>query len=163
MGEVLITLTVNDHRYSSEVSPSLRLLDLLRDTLGFTSVKEGCSEGECGACTVLMNGKAVTSCTIMAFQADGSEIVTVEGLEKRGELEPIKRAFIENDAVQCGFCTPGMIISAKALLDKNATPTEEDVRRALEGNLCRCTGYIPIIKAVLNAAERMGEHAKQPS
>jgi len=123
--------------------------------LGFTSVKEGCSEGECGACTVIMNGEAVTSCTIMAFQADGSEILTVEGLERRGELKALEEAFMENDAVQCGFCTPGMIMSAKALLDKNKTPTEEEIRRAIEGNLCRCTGYVPIINAISDAAERM--------
>lgn len=155
MGKLRINLTVNDCRYSLDIDPSMRLLDLLRDVLGFTSVKEGCSEGECGACTVIMNGEAVTSCTIMAFQADGSEILTVEGLERRGELKALEEAFMENDAVQCGFCTPGMIMSAKALLDKNKTPTEEEIRRAIEGNLCRCTGYVPIINAISDAAERM--------
>ena len=153
---MLISLTVNDRRYSLEVDPSMRLVDLLGDVLGFTSVKEGCSEGECGACTVLLDGRAVTSCTIMAFQADGSEILTVEGLESLGELEPIEKAFIENDAVQCGFCTPGMIMSVRALLSKNRKPSEEEARRAIEGNLCRCTGYVPIIRAIMDAAERMG-------
>jgi len=153
---LLISLTVNDRRYSLEVDPSMRLVDLLGDVLGFTSVKEGCSEGECGACTVLLDGRAVTSCTIMAFQADGSEILTVEGLESLGELEPIEKAFIENDAVQCGFCTPGMIMSVRALLSKNRKPSEEEARRAIEGNLCRCTGYVPIIRAIMDAAERMG-------
>jgi len=153
---LLISLTVNDRRYSLEVDPSMRLVDLLGDVLGFTSVKEGCSEGECGACTVLLDGRAVTSCTIMAFQADGSEILTVEGLESLGELEPIEKAFIENDAVQCGFCTPGMIMSVRALLSKNRKPSEEEAKRAIEGNLCRCTGYVPIIRAIMDAAERMG-------
>lgn len=153
---MLISLTVNDRRYSLEVDPSMRLVDLLGDVLGFTSVKEGCSEGECGACTVLLDGRAVTSCTIMAFQADGSEILTVEGLESLGELEPIEKAFIENDAVQCGFCTPGMIMSVRALLSKNRKPSEEEAKRAIEGNLCRCTGYVPIIRAIMDAAERMG-------
>jgi carbon-monoxide dehydrogenase small subunit len=156
VGELLISLTVNDRRYSLEVDPSMRLVDLLGDVLGFTSVKEGCSEGECGACTVLLDGRAVTSCTIMAFQADGSEILTVEGLESLGELEPIEKAFIENDAVQCGFCTPGMIMSVRALLSKNRKPSEEEAKRAIEGNLCRCTGYVPIIRAIMDAAERMG-------
>jgi carbon-monoxide dehydrogenase small subunit len=143
-----------------EITPQMRLLDLLRDGLGLTSVKEGCSEGECGACTVLMDGKAVTSCTVMAFQAEGSQILTVEGLQKRGELDLIQQAFVDNDAIQCGFCTPGMIMSAKALLMQNPAPTEEEARRALEGNLCRCTGYLPILQAVLDAAERLRDDAR---
>jgi carbon-monoxide dehydrogenase small subunit len=155
-----IEITVNDVTRTVKITPQMRLLDLLRDQLGLTSVKEGCSEGECGACTVLMDGKAVTSCTVMAFQAEGSHIFTVEGLGKRGELDPIQQAFVENDAIQCGFCTPGMIMSAKALLMQNPTPTEEEVRRALEGNLCRCTGYLPIFQAVLDAAERLRNNAR---
>lgn len=150
-----IELTVNGQDRTVEISPDMRLLDLLRDVLGLTSVKEGCSEGECGACTVIMDGNAVTSCTVMAFQAEGSDILTTEGLAQRGELDPIQQSFIDNDAVQCGFCTPGMIMSTKALLMQNADPTEEEARRALEGNICRCTGYIPIINAVLDAARRL--------
>lgn len=155
-----IELTVNDLKRTVEITPQMRLLDLLRNGLGLTSVKEGCSEGECGACTVLMDGKAVTSCTVMAFQAEGSEILTVEGLQKRGELDPIQQAFVDNDAIQCGFCTPGMIMSTKALLMQNPAPSEEEARRALEGNLCRCTGYLPILQAVLDAAERLREDAR---
>lgn len=150
-----IQLTVNGQDRTVEISPDMRLLDLLRDVLGLTSVKEGCSEGECGACTVIMDGKAVTSCTVMAFQAAGSDIMTTEGLAQRGELDPIQQAFMDNDAVQCGFCTPGMIMSTKALLMQNPDPSEEEARRALEGNICRCTGYIPIINAVLDAARRL--------
>lgn len=150
-----IQLTVNGKDRTVEISPDMRLLDLLRDVLGLTSVKEGCSEGECGACTVIMDGKAVTSCTVMAFQAAGSDIMTTEGLAQRGELDPIQQAFMDNDAVQCGFCTPGMIMSTKALLMQNSDPSEEEARRALEGNICRCTGYIPIINAVLDAARRL--------
>ncbi|NCC97146.1 MAG: (2Fe-2S)-binding protein [Synergistales bacterium] len=150
-----IQLTVNGQDRTVEISPDMRLLDLLRDVLGLTSVKEGCSEGECGACTVIMDGKAVTSCTVMAFQAEGSDIMTTEGLAQRGELDPIQQAFMDNDAVQCGFCTPGMIMSTKALLMQNPDPSEEEARRALEGNICRCTGYIPIINAVLDAARRL--------
>ena len=153
-------LTVNDVERTVEITPQMRLLDLLRNGLGLTSVKEGCSEGECGACTVLMDGKAVTSCTVMAFQAEGSEILTVEGLQKRGELDPIQQAFVDNDAIQCGFCTPGMIMSTRALLMQNPTPTEEEARRALEGNLCRCTGYLPILQAVMDAAERLRDDAR---
>lgn len=155
-----IELTVNDQLRTVEITPQMRLLDLLRDVLGLTSVKEGCSEGECGACTVLMDGKAVTSCTVMAFQAEGSNILTVEGLRKRGELDPIQQAFVDNDAIQCGFCTPGMIMSTKALLMRNPAPTEEEARRGLEGNLCRCTGYLPILQAVLDAAERLRNDAR---
>ena len=150
-----IQLTVNGQDRTVEISPDMRLLDLLRDVLGLTSVKEGCSEGECGACTVIMDGKAITSCTVMAFQAAGSDIMTTEGLAQRGELDPIQQAFMDNDAVQCGFCTPGMIMSTKALLMQNPDPSEEEARRALEGNICRCTGYIPIINAVLDAARRL--------
>ncbi len=150
-----IRLTVNGQDRTVEISPDMRLLDLLRDVFGLTSVKEGCSEGECGACTVIMDGKAVTSCTVMAFQAAGSDIMTTEGLAQRGELDPIQQAFMDNDAVQCGFCTPGMIMSTKALLMQNPDPSEEEARRALEGNICRCTGYIPIINAVIDAARRL--------
>lgn len=149
-----VTMTVNGRLREADVEATLRLVDLLRNRFGLTSVKEGCSEGECGACTVLVDGKAVTSCTVLAFQMEGRSVTTLEGLSD-GELHPLQQAFIDNDAVQCGFCTPGMILSAKALLDAKPSPTEEDVRRALEGNLCRCTGYLPIVRAVLDGAERL--------
>ena len=147
-------MIVNGRPREAEVEATLRLIDLLRDRFGLTSVKEGCSEGECGACTVLVDGRAVTSCTILAFQMEGKSITTLEGLAD-DELHPLQEAFVDNDAVQCGFCTPGMILSAKALLDANPSPTEDEVRRALEGNLCRCTGYVPIIRAVLEGAQRL--------
>ncbi|PIE53896.1 MAG: (2Fe-2S)-binding protein [Dethiosulfovibrio peptidovorans] len=149
-----IQLTVNDHFRSVEISPADRLLDLLRN-MGLTSVKEGCSEGECGACTVIMDGRAVTSCTVMAFQAQDSEIITLEGLAPSGELDTIQQAFVDNDALQCGFCSPGMIMSIKALLMEKSNPTEEQARRAIEGNICRCTGYVPIVQAIMDAAERL--------
>ncbi len=136
----------------------MRLLDLLRNVFGLTSVKEGCSEGECGACTVLLDGKAATSCTVLAVQARGKSVVTIEGLSSDGALHPIQQAFIDHDAIQCGFCTPGMIMSAYALLKHNPSPTREEIRRGIEGNLCRCTGYLPIIDAVEDAARRMRTH-----
>lgn len=145
---VEIKLKVNGKSYILEIEEDMRLLDLLREKLGLLGVKEGCSEGECGACTVIMDGEVVNSCLIMAFQAEGSSITTIEGLEKEGEIHPIQQAFIEVGAVQCGYCTPGMILSAKALLDKNPNPTEEEIREGISGNLCRCTGYNKIIQAV---------------
>mgnify|MGYP000903470844 FL=1 len=148
---VEINLEVNGKDYALEVEEDMRLLDLLREKLGLLGVKEGCSEGECGACTVIMDGKVVNSCLIMAFQAEGSSIITIEGLEKEGEIHPIQKAFIEVGAVQCGYCTPGMILSAKALLDKNPNPTEQEIREGISGNLCRCTGYNKIIQAVEKA------------
>ena len=151
---MLLELTVNDRKRSVDVDPGLRLVDLLRDVLGLTSVKEGCSEGECGACTVLLDGDPVASCVTLAVQARGRSVLTLEGLAARGELHPLQRAFEEHDAVQCGFCTPGMILAAYGLLRKNPCPEDEEIRRGLEGNLCRCTGYLPILRAVRAAAER---------
>ncbi|MFW5873523.1 MAG: (2Fe-2S)-binding protein [Bacillota bacterium] len=150
-----LEFTLNRKDVEIDTEPDKRLLDLLRDDFNLTSVKEGCSEGECGACTVIMDNKAVTSCLILAVQVNGSKIITTEGLEEDGELDIIQRAFKENDAVQCGFCTPGMIMSAKALLLKNTSPTKEDIKEAIAGNLCRCTGYINIIKAIEDAARRL--------
>jgi carbon-monoxide dehydrogenase small subunit len=155
-----ITLTVNGVQRTVEITPDMRLLDLLRERLGLTSVKEGCSEGECGACTVLMDGKAVTSCTVMAFQAEGSDILTVEGLGDGKTLDPLQQAFIDHDAVQCGFCTPGMLMAAKGLLLRTPAPTEEEIRVGLSGNLCRCTGYLPILRAVSEAAKRGSDDAR---
>ena len=151
---MILELTVNEHPRRVDIDPDLRLVDLLRDVLGLTSVKEGCSEGECGACTVLLDGDPVASCVTLAVQARGRSVLTLEGLAARGELHPLQRAFEENDAVQCGFCTPGMILAAYGLLRKNPCPGDEEIRRGLEGNLCRCTGYLPILRAVRAAAER---------
>ena len=146
---------VNGKNVKITIDDSLRLLDILRDELGLTGTKEGCAIGECGACTVIMNGEAVNSCMILAAQVDGSEIETVENLEKNEVLSKLQDAFLDNGAIQCGFCTPGMLMSAKALLDKNPTPSEEEIKTALEGNLCRCTGYIPILNSVKDAVEKI--------
>lgn len=148
-----IELTVNKKRYQVQVEPVERLIDLLRNRLGLTGAKEGCGEGECGACTVIMDGGAVNSCLVLAYQARGKEITTIEGLAQSGELDQLQKSFIDNGAIQCGYCTPGMIMSAKALLMHYPHPTEEQIRTALAGNLCRCTGYVNILKAVQAAAE----------
>ena len=145
---ITVNLTVNEKNYELEVAPDERLLDTLREQLRLTGVKEGCSVGECGACTVLLDGKAVHSCMILTAQVDGSEVMTVEGLEKDGELDPLQQSFIDHQAVQCGFCIPGMLMSAKSLLNENPDPDREDIKTAIEGNLCRCTGYEQIIEAV---------------
>ena len=145
---------VNGELRELEVSPSRSLLDILREDLFLTGTKRGCDGGECGACTVIMNGKAVNSCLVLAVELDGSEITTIEGLSVDvDDLHPLQKAFIEKGAVQCGFCTPGMIMTAKAFLDVNAEPTESEVRDAISGNLCRCTGYTKIVNAILTAAE----------
>lgn len=136
------------------------MLDFLREDLSLLGVKEGCGEGECGACTVLMNGKPVTSCLILAVEADGAEIFTIEGESVNGKLSPLQEAFKNNHATQCGFCTPGMIISAKALLARNPNPTEEEIKDAIEGNFCRCTGYRQIIDAIEEAARIMKQEVK---
>lgn len=143
-----IQLTLNHRLLEVQVDPLERLIDMLRNRFGLTSVKEGCGEGECGACTVIVNQKAVTSCTMLAAQANGCDVLTTEGLMKDGELDRLQQAFIRNGAIQCGYCTPGMLMSVKALLFKNPNPTREEIIRAVEGNLCRCTGYHPIINAV---------------
>lgn len=145
---MLLSCTVNGEKIEKEIDPAKRLLDFLRDDMGLTGVKEGCSEGECGACTVILDNQAVTSCTVYAGQVMYREILTIEGLEKNGELDILQKAFIENGAIQCGFCTPGMILSCRALLMEKPNPTREEIKRAIEGNLCRCTGYEKIIKAV---------------
>jgi len=149
-----ITFTVNDESVSLEVEPHWTLLRVIRDELSLTGTKEGCGEGDCGACTVLVDGKAVNSCLILAVDMDGKTVTTIEGLAPRSELHPLQKAFIEKGAVQCGFCTPGMIMSAKALLDMNPYPSEEEIRFAIAGNLCRCTGYAKIVKAIQGVAER---------
>ncbi|RKY95136.1 MAG: (2Fe-2S)-binding protein, partial [Candidatus Hydrothermota bacterium] len=133
------------------------LLDILREDLGLTGTKRGCDTGECGACTVLMNGRSVNSCLVLAGEVEGAEIITVEGLGGEEALHPLQEAFLEEDAVQCGFCIPGMLMSAKYLLDRNPDPSEEEIREAISGNLCRCTGYIPIIRAIKRAALKLKE------
>jgi aerobic carbon-monoxide dehydrogenase small subunit len=150
---IRINLTVNGADHQMEVDDSLRLIDILRENLGLTGTKEGCGLGECGACTVIMNGKAVCSCLVLAGQLNGSVIETIENLEKDDTLSRLQKLFLEHGAIQCGFCTPGMLMSTKALLDVNPKPTEEEIKEALEGNLCRCTGYIPILNAIRAAAE----------
>lgn len=148
-----LTLRVNGVSHKVEVEPKQTLLEVLRDELGLTGVKLGCEAGDCGVCTVLVDGKVVNSCLMLALQGRGKEITTIEGLRGDG-LHPLQQAFIDHFAVQCGFCTPGMILSAKALLDENPHPSEEEVRVALSGNLCRCGGYIKIVEAVLAVSSK---------
>lgn len=150
-----ILLTVNGEAHELEVEPRETLVDVIREKIGLTGTKKGCDTGDCGACTVILNGKPVSSCMLLAIDADGGEITTIEGLSGPGGLHPLQKAFVDNHAIQCGFCTPGMILSAKALLDENPNPNEEEIRRGMAGNLCRCTGYVNIVKAVQDAA-RMG-------
>lgn len=153
MQTLTIAMTVNGKKVSVNCEANLTLLDVLRDKLDLTGVKDACGgEGECGACTVIMNGKAVNSCMVFAGQANGAVIETIEGLAKGETLHPLQQAFIETGAIQCGFCTPGMIMAAKALLDRVPNPGEEEIKEALAGNLCRCTGYTKIIEAVQLAA-----------
>jgi len=151
----LISLTVNDRVYELAVDPNVTLVDLLREHLGLRGTKKGCEVGDCGSCTVIMDGKPVNSCLVLAVQAHGKNIHTIEGLETDEGLHPIQEAFVEKGAIQCGFCTPGMILSAKSLLDRKADPDEAEIRSAISGNLCRCTGYQKIVEAVQAAAERM--------
>jgi len=143
-----IEFMVNGKEHKMNVSSTMRLVDLLRDELGLTGTKEGCGEGECGSCTVIMNGKAVNSCLVLAPQVRGQEILTIEALELDGQLDKLQESFINNSAVQCGYCTPGMLMSAKALLMTNPHPSEEEIKTSISGNLCRCTGYNKIVKAI---------------
>ena len=152
-----IRFNVNGREVEVETDAQTRLLDLLREDLYLTGTKEGCGEGECGACTVLLDGRAVNSCLILAPQVDGKDVLTIEGLADGTDLHPIQRAYVEKGAVQCGFCTPGFILSTYALLRENPSPTDEEILTALEGNLCRCTGYTKILEAVRYAAKLMQE------
>ena len=154
MKSITISLKVNGQDIMTQVRPNKRLVDFLREDLKLTSVKEGCGEGECGACTVIFNGEPVTTCCMLAGQADGAEIITLEGLAKDGKLDAVQQSFMDVGAVQCGFCTPGMILTAKALLMKNPHPTREEIKVAMSGNLCRCTGYAKIQTAVEDAARK---------
>jgi carbon-monoxide dehydrogenase small subunit len=148
-----ISFILNGEATTVEVEPHLTLLQLLRDKLELTGAKEGCGMGECGACTVLLNGKTVNSCIFPAMEVEGKNVTTIEGLtDTQGNLHPIQKAFIEYGAIQCGFCTPGMVLSAKALLDENTKPTEEEIRSGIAGNLCRCTGYLQIVQAIKAAS-----------
>lgn len=149
----LITLKINGESHEVAVEPNAILLDILRDELGLTGAKRACDFGDCGTCTVLMDGKPVLSCLTLALDARGKDIVTVEGMAENGHLHPLQQAFIEHGAIQCGFCTPGMLLSAKALLDHNPLPTDRDIREAISGNLCRCTGYKKIVEAILDVAQ----------
>lgn len=155
-----ISLTVNEKYFEVSVDENLRLIDLLRDELGFIGTKEGCGEGECGACTVIMDGETVNSCLVMAFQAEGSNITTIEGLEKNGKLHPVQQAYMDVGAVQCGFCIPGMVLSTKALLDKNPHPNRDEIREGISGNLCRCTGYNKMLNATEKAMKYIEEEKK---
>lgn len=159
MKKLNIEMHVNGEAYKMDVEPGERLVDVLRDRLGLTGTKEGCGEGECGACTINMNGHAVLSCLLLAVQADGAVIETIEGLQKGEKLHPLQEAFVSESAVQCGYCTPGMIMASDALIQNNPDPTAGMVREALSNNICRCTGYDRPVKAVLKAARRMKENA----
>ena len=152
----LVKITVNVKHYEISVPPWRTLLEIIREDLKLTGTKEGCGLGECGACTVIMDGKIVNSCLVLATEADGKQITTIEGLTDGDKLHPIQQAFVDHGGLQCGFCTPGMIMSAKALLDENPTPTEDEIKRGIAGNLCRCTGYTKIIESIKAAAEDMG-------
>lgn len=151
----VLSFTLNGDPIEVVCKDNMTLLDLLRDKLGLTGTKKGCEQGECGACTVMLDGKPVNSCCTLAVECEGCDVVTVEGIAKNGQLHPIQKQFIEKWALQCGYCTPGMIMSAKALLDVNPHPTELEIREAIEGNLCRCTGYAKIVEAIQAAAAEM--------
>ena len=155
MHKRILSLQVNGRVMEVASAPNRTLLQVLREDLGLTGAKEGCGLGECGACTVLLNGNPVNACLVLAEQAYGARIETIEGVASGNELHPLQEAFVERGAIQCGYCTPGMILTSKAFIEKNPDPSEEKVRRALSGNLCRCTGYEKIVEAVLAAAERM--------
>lgn len=155
MFNIKVSINVNGINYTKEIDPSIRLIDFLRDELKLKGTKEGCGEGECGACTVIVNGKAINSCLMLASSAHEKNVITIEGISDKDTLHPIQEAFMETGAVQCGYCTPGMILSAKALLDKKPNASEEEIKVALSGNLCRCTGYKKIIQAVMLAQDKL--------
>jgi len=157
MASHTVTLMVNGARERLEVPSNMTLLQMLREKLALTGTKNGCEAGECGACTVLLDGEPVNSCMVLAVEADGREVITVEGLAPEGGLSPLQEAFVEHNAVQCGFCTPGMLMSATALLERNPDPTEEEIKEALVGNLCRCTGYVRIVDAIQAASKGRSE------
>jgi carbon-monoxide dehydrogenase small subunit len=153
----LLNVTVNGQSHTLVVNPNTTLLDMLRNNLGLTGTKKGCELGDCGACTVILDGKTVNSCLVLAVEASGKEVLTTEGLAEGSELHPLQKAFIDYGAIQCGYCTPGMILSAKALLEGNPSPSQKEIKAAIGGNLCRCTGYIHIIEAISEAAGKEKE------
>ncbi len=155
----LMRFNVNGAIYEEEIDHRRTLLEVLRESLGLLGTHKGCDEGHCGACTVLIDGKAVNSCLVLAINVQGKKITTIEGLAQEGKLHPVQEAFVESGAIQCGFCSPGMIMVTKAFLDQHPNPTEEEAKRAISGNLCRCTGYFQIIDAVMKAAEKMRKEA----
>lgn len=150
----LVTLTVNGKMHEVAVAPNRTLVDLIRYDLGLTGAKKGCELGDCGTCTVIMDGRPVNSCLVLAVEANGRDILTIEGVETDKGLHPLQRSFVEKGAIQCGFCSPGMILSAKSLLDRNPKPDEREIRKAISGNLCRCTGYQKIVEAIKDASEK---------
>lgn len=150
----LMRFNINDELYDDEIDVRRTLLEVLRETFSLTGTKKGCNEGECGACTVLLDGNPVASCLVLAVEAQGKKIETVEGLSRGGKLHPLQQAFVDHGSFQCGFCTPGMLMGAKGLLNENPKPTEAEVRRAIAGNLCRCTGYNKYVEAILDVAEK---------
>lgn len=154
MNKITLNFILNEEPVSLEIDPNARLLDVIRDVAGLTGTKEGCGVGECGACTVVLEGEAVDSCIVLAASVEGKHITTVEGLSKNGELDPIQQAVLDHHALQCGFCTPGFLMSAKALLDKKPNPTRDEIKVAISGNLCRCTGYQQLVEAFEDAAKR---------
>jgi carbon-monoxide dehydrogenase small subunit len=156
-GRVRVSMRINHREYSGEVEPRTLLVNFLRDDLNLTGTHIGCDTGHCGACTIIMNGKTVKSCMVLAVQAQDADILTVEGLAEEGKLHPIQEAFMQNHGLQCGFCTPGILMSTLFLLQRNPHPTEQEIRRGVEGNLCRCTGYVNIVKSVQAAARSMSE------
>lgn len=158
--KVPITLNVNGDEYNISVSPTKTLVDALREDVGLTGTKKGCAAGECGACTVLFDGDPIASCMMLAVQADGHNIVTIEGVAKCGEMDPIQKSFVEHGAIQCGYCTPGFIMVTKGLLDHNPHPTEEEAKKAIAGNLCRCTGYQKIVDAIMDLSKKMEERGE---
>lgn len=158
-----IKLQINGEEFELRVEPWRTLLDVLRNELGLTGTKEGCGQGDCGACTVLVNGKAVNSCLFLIAEAEGSQVTTIEGLSQGQKLHPIQESFIKYGAVQCGFCTPGMILMAKSLLDENPQPTLEDIKKAMAGNLCRCTGYQNILQAILAVSGQSLSYSQEES
>ena len=158
--KITIRFEVNGDQFEKHVDPTMTLLQLLHHELKLFGTKEGCGEGECGACSIIMNGKAVNSCLVLAAEVDGAVLLTVEGLGHGNELSILQQEFIEHDALQCGFCTPGMLMSARSLLDRNPDPDDDEIKEAIEGNFCRCTGYVPIIAAIRSAAKREREELK---
>jgi carbon-monoxide dehydrogenase small subunit len=163
VARAMVNVTVNGETHSAEVEPRLLLVHFLREDLNLTGTHIGCDTSNCGACTVLVDGIAVKSCTMLAVQADGCSIETVEGLEQNGQLHPLQEGFFQEHGLQCGFCTPGMLLSAKALLAANPSPTEAEIRRGISGNLCRCTGYVNIVKAIQYGASKIAQQEAQPT